>query len=614
MNEFRPVRTLPAETARKIAAGEVIDRPAAIIRELIDNAIDANPSNIQVEIEEGGIKKIRVTDDGYGMTEEDLKNCAFPHATSKIITETDLSNLSTLGFRGEALASIAAVSYLEITSIREGSVGHKLQAFATTIHKVTPCHWAKGTCVQSSSLFENFPARRVFLKKTAAEAKMCRQTFIEKALPWTQIGFRYTADGRQKFHFPAGQPLAERFVQALEIPEDVGYFHEISFGNYKNEGFCGKTVIGDCAVRRSDKKLIYVFVNGRRIWEYSLIQAVEYGSQGYFPNGTFPVAAVFLQINPAFVDFNIHPAKREVRFKDISPIHHAISSSIRDFYRENAVSQIVSGIEPESVLTSQQPDLDNFSISVQRPVNTYSDFQTHSEPSYQYKPKTYHQAARDSQVFYSDVYKQSETNSSSQTSHNNDKHDYSAVPEQKIQNDVQYIGTVLGVFLIAEKDQTLYLIDQHAAHERILFNRFMENLGNKQPLLFPYVIETETEQDDKYLQTLLSELEKAGFTMQNRGSGSWEVSTVPVKWTGTEEDLAEALLKEHINPKELTSKLAATAACKAAVKDGTVLDFQTASDLAEQALALSDPHCPHGRPIYTVFTKEVLFQMVRRTE
>ena len=604
MNEFRPVKTLPAETARKIAAGEVIDRPAAIIRELIDNAIDANPTNIQVEIEEGGIKKIRVTDDGFGMTEEDLKNCAFPHATSKIITESDLTNLSTLGFRGEALASIAAVSYLEITSIREGSVGHKLQAFATTTHKVSPCHWAKGTSVQSSSLFENFPARRVFLKKPAAEAKMCRQTFIEKALPWTQIGFRYTADGKQKLNLSAGQPLAERFVQTLEIPEDISYFHEISFGNYKSEGFSGKTVIGDCAVRRSDKKLIYVFVNGRRIWEYSLIQAVEYGSQGYFPNGTFPVAAVFLQINPALVDFNIHPAKREVRFKDISPIHHAISSSIRDFYRENAVSQLVSGIEPETAQASKQPDLDNFSLPIHKPATTYPTFQTHSATSYQYKHKAYQQTASDFQESYTNAH----------ISQDYDKYDNSAAQEQNIQNDVRYIGTVLGVFLVAEKDQTLYLIDQHAAHERILYNRFMENLGNKQPLLFPYVIETETEQDDDYLQTLLPELEKTGFTMKNRGSGSWEVSTVPIKWTGTEEDLSQALLAERLQPKDLVSKLGATAACKAAVKDGTVLDFQTASDLAEQALKLSDPHCPHGRPIFTVLTKEMLFQMVRRTE
>jgi DNA mismatch repair protein MutL len=201
-----------------------------------------------------------------------------------------------------------------------------------------------------------------------------------------------------------------------------------------------------------------------------------------------------------------------------------------------------------------------------------------------------------------------------QISQNYDKHDYSDLQRQNNQIDARYIGTVLGVFLVAEKDQTLYLIDQHAAHERILYNRFMENLGNKQPLLFPYVIETESEQDDDYLQTLLPELEKAGFKMKNRGSGSWEVSSVPVKWTGTEEDLAEALLKEHIKPKELTSKLAATAACKAAVKDGTILDTQTAADLAAQALALPDPHCPHGRPIYAVFTKETLFQLVRRTE
>ena len=606
MNEFRPVRTLPAETARKIAAGEVIDRPAAIIRELIDNAIDANPSNIQVEIEEGGIKKIRVTDDGYGMTEEDLKNCAYPHATSKIITETDLSNLSTLGFRGEALASIAAVSHLEITSIRQGSVGYKLEAFATATHKVTPCHWAKGTCVQASSLFENFPARRVFLKKPAAEAKMCRQTFIEKALPWTNIGFRYSADGKQKLNLPAGQSLSERFVQALEIPEAPSLFHETEFGNYNHDGFSGTIVLGDCAVHRHDKKLIYVFVNGRRIWEYSLIQAVEYGAQGYFPNGTFPVAALFLQVNPALVDFNIHPAKREVRFKDIAPIHHAISSTVREFYRSTAVTQLVSGIEPE-VVQQSQPSFADFTVPPAAYSPAKEDYLRVKE-DYPTANVNYFQ----SKAAYS-APKTSFSASSATLYTVNDLH-ISYSPVSAPHTEVIYKGTVLGVFLVAEKDQTLYLIDQHAAHERILFNRFMENLGNKQPLLFPYVIETENEQDDEYLQTLLPELEKAGFTMKNRGSGSWEVSTVPVKWTGTEEDLAEALLKERINPKELTSKLAATAACKAAVKDGTILDTQTAADLAAQALALPDPHCPHGRPVYAVFTKETLFQLVRRTE
>ncbi|MDE5899383.1 MAG: DNA mismatch repair endonuclease MutL, partial [Treponemataceae bacterium] len=216
MSRANPVRRLNAEVARKIAAGEVIDRPSAIVRELMDNAIDSGADKITVEIAGGGIDKVRIVDNGCGMTREDLAECAHPHSTSKISEETDLLNLTTLGFRGEALSSIAAVCRLSITS-----GGHKMRASITEDHIIEQAAPLEGTIVQAEGLFENFPARRRFLKRPATETAQCRNTFIEKCLPFPQKSFRLIADGGVRLDLPAGQTLSERFVRAMEFREDA---------------------------------------------------------------------------------------------------------------------------------------------------------------------------------------------------------------------------------------------------------------------------------------------------------------------------------------------------------------------------------------------------------
>ena len=336
MSVKNPVKTLSPEVARKIAAGEVIDRPNAIVRELMDNAIDSGADKITVEISEGGIEKIRVSDNGCGMSGDDLKNCAKPHSTSKISSESDLLNLSTLGFRGEALASIAAVSRLQIISS-----GLKMRSSITEDHIIEKTSTTEGTIVLAEGLFENFPARRIFLKKASAEGVMCKNTFIEKSLPYPEKSFRFVNNGEIKIDLFAGESLKERFVRAMEFKEDVSLFNQIDFFK-SGEDFSFKIVIASPSVYRSTKKDIYIFVNGRRIQEYALVQAIEYGCQGFFPNGTFPVASLFVNINPRLVDFNIHPAKKEVRFKDISSLHHQISVSVREFLRDSVNLKISS--------------------------------------------------------------------------------------------------------------------------------------------------------------------------------------------------------------------------------------------------------------------------------
>lgn len=625
MSLERPVRTLNPEVARKIAAGEVIDRPNAIVRELMDNAIDAGATSITVEISGGGIDRIRIIDNGNGMTRDDLENCARPHATSKITTEVDLMNLSTLGFRGEALASIAAVSRL---SIQSG--GYKMRASLTEDHLIEPAAELIGTIVQSEGLFENFPARRQFLKRPATEGIMCRNTFIEKALARPDIAFRFVSDGETKIDLPAGQSLKDRFVGANSYSEAPELFYEFAQSSGgENPEWSFTVVIGEPAVSRSNKKEIFIYANGRRIQEYSLVQAVEYGGQGFFPNGTYPVAAVFAQVRPDLIDFNIHPAKREARFSDISALHHGLSSTIRSFFHQYTYSNFAEdkpadqarnqefNFEPEvpsaPLSSSTAPTTSSFADSVYEKHISYKPSETKSESLSDFRskflgiksncvsPRSEHAASFSTKSLAEQALSSAQNSDSPSVSE----------PQPK----VRYIGPCLGTFLLAEKNNSLYIIDQHAVHERILFDRLMNSQGDagRQPLLIPYKIKTESKSQDNQLEKLKTELNRIGFETEHVSDGYWEIKTIPERWTGTEYDLRTLLFVKQVEPAQIIRSIAAMTACKAAVKDGYVLDDITASRLVEQAFTLEDPHCPHGRPIYTVISREKLFELVKRT-
>lgn len=691
MSEKNPVKLLNPEVARKIAAGEVIDRPNAIVRELMDNAIDSGANKITVEIASGGIEKIRIVDDGCGMTKEDLQTCAKPHATSKISTETDLLNLTTLGFRGEALASISSVCRLSITS-----GGYKMRSSITEDNIVEPTTPTEGTIVQAEGLFENFPARRVFLKRPSAEGTMCKNTFIEKTLPCPEKAFRFVSDGEIKLDLAPNQSLKERFVKAMELKEDISLFNEISASAIgQNPDWNFRLIIGEPSVFRSSKKDIYVFVNGRKITEYSLVQAIEYGCQGYFPNGTFPVAAVFVNINPSLVDFNIHPAKKEARFKDISDLHHGISSKTRLFFQEYTNKTMIQKQEPEVVpqlfeaeettpvitnnkpkeIISSEPKLSGYQrfaksynsstsskellsdvrdkfftnykqtekYTYETPQNRYTSSQNQIEESNSDSKvelttenkvsnkekvielvdkalKAYNSLQPNEECSSQDIIPTEEkttTQQEYQIEHPTKNIDFQneaiSSPRQDTDDSFKFVGSALGTFIIAEQNNVLYIIDKHAAHERILYNKIIQAKGQKQELLVPYTIKTQTEEEDKYLESIQESLTEIGFTCKNCGNGNWEFSSIQERWTGSEEDLRHALLDEKVKPEEIIYSIAATAACKAAVKDGYTLDEDTASKIAKEALLLPDPHCPHGRPVYTTISREQLFALVRRT-
>jgi DNA mismatch repair protein MutL len=467
---------------------------------------------------------------------------------------------------------------------------------ALTEHTLSAANLVSGTIVMSEALFENIPARRYFLKRPASEGAMCRQTFVEKAFPRTDIAFKLIMDGKQKLNLPAGQSMPERFVSAFESDIDPRLLYEIHVEDTERLGsesrWKGTILIGEPSVFRADKKYLFVYVNGHRITEFALLQAIEYGAQGYFPNGTHPVASLFLDVNPGLVDFNIHPAKREARFRDLPPIHHAVSSAVRNFFKQQNLAEQLRQTQARDTAAFASPQLD-----LPRFDSPKSDYrQPDRTPGY--APASAGGYSRPT----STAAKLAELASVEPVYYTSEKHDF------------KYMGTAFGVFLLAEKGDLLYMIDQHAAHERILYNRFIARSGERQALLIPYVLETEEPQDDVYLESSLSALKSAGFYAKNVGDGRWEFSAVPLCWVGSEADLRQDLLEKRLSPAEIVTALAAMTSCRAAIKEGQVLDDDTAIDIIEAAFALATPRCPHGRPLWFAISRDELYRHVRRTE
>ena len=570
----RRIHLLRGSVARKIAAGEVIDRPFSVLRELLDNSIDAGASNIDVYITGGGIDSIRVVDDGSGMDREDIKLCVKSHATSKINHEDDLYALTTLGFRGEALCSIAAVSRLEITSGVSGE-NHRLLIHGGKEIALTPIQGKQGTILQVGDLFYNLPGRRKFLKKASAETSMCRNTFIEKALPFPEITFRLFIDGSLKYFLPPSDPT-ERIVQIFPRMFTPPLLHE-----HKRvfDSFTVRFVAGSPSLSRRDRRYIQVFVNKRRIQEYSLMQAVEYGYSEYLPGGSFPVCFLFLEIAPELVDFNIHPAKREVKFRNLAEIHRRIVETVKEF-------------------------LSPFSLKADKP-RTPGDLRKEFSNFLDFSTGVVKEKAPPVPGYRGTLPPFS----------NSRENKIDPVPlaiSEKAVTAFRYLGQVFNLFLLAEREGKLFMVDQHAAHERILFNEIREGRKSPQQLLVPREFEVE-DSEDRLIREQQEIYRDLGIILTKTEQETWVLKALPAACLSMEGLIIDFLKTQRGSFKELEQELYATLSCKGAIKDGEVLDEISATNLLEQTFALENARCPHGRPVWFVISREELFQLVGRT-
>jgi DNA mismatch repair protein MutL len=605
------IQVLPPEEARKIAAGEVVDRPAALVRELLDNAIDAGGTTIELQIDGGGIRRIETLDDGVGMSRDDLAICWQAHATSKIRSINDLSAATTLGFRGEALAAAAAVSRLEILTSADGReawrlvVGPGAGSGQGGECRIEPFRRTRGTSVRALGLFDAIPARKRFLKREGTEATLCRQIFIEKALAFHALNFRFAQDGNLRLIFPAVSSRKERFADALLEKRESAFLHEI---NAQGEGFRVGIVFGGPELFRNDRRHQYIFANGRRIQDYSMIQALEYGTQGWFPNGTHPVGAVYIDVDPSLADFNIHPAKREARFKDSGAIHHSITTALRDFLRRNDLAVLAreDGRErrplPYQAALPYGPSSGNAVNTAALAMNALLDRPPVFAPLPGRRPE-------EQLLFAGAGYPGAPAEPPPLS--------LAAEPQpafgvQRAAAKVRLAGRIFKLFLLAELEDRLFIIDQHAAHERILYDRFLGKPITTQDLLAPIPFSTDSDDDDAFLESRREELCKLGIVIRN-DSGLWLIEALPAGWQLGDGETVDAILALRTAGENIAERWAATLSCHAAAKDGDYLDDGAALELAQAALALEVPRCPHGRPLWVEIKRDELYRLVRRT-
>jgi DNA mismatch repair protein MutL len=346
-------------------------------------------------------------------------------------------------------------------------------------------------------------------------------------------------------------------------------------------------VIGGPELFRSDRRLLYVFANGRRIQDYSLMQAMEYGTQGWFPNGVHPIGAVYITVNPALADFNIHPAKREARFRDQGAIHHALSVNLRDFCHHSNVQKAM-----QTGQKTQERESDYGLLVAEALSNTVP---AHGPATYD-KAVTYNADKIGGMDFA--VIKSEEAPAYGNA--------YGAA-----YSGIRYAGRAFGLFIIIERGDKLFLIDQHAAHERILYNRFLAGSIPRQELLVPIVFTADSAEADNFLEAKREELAKLAIEIERDGNG-WRIDALPAGWRMSDAETARAILELQNAGENIAERWAATLCCHQAIRDGDCIDEAAALALAEEAFALPDPHCPHGRPVWTDISREALCKAVRR--
>lgn len=590
------IKKLDNLVAQRIAAGEVIERPSSVIRELVDNSLDSNADEIIIYIEGGGIDKIKVIDNGSGISREDLPLAITCHATSKISSLDDLYHLNSMGFRGEALYSIASVSRLSIASKVDGEKGAVIEVDNSDNGIVKPFSIDKGTQVTVEDLFFHLPARKNFLKRPTTEAKLCKATVIQKALSHPHFNFKFYSDGALKLDLVKRDTLAQRVLDILAIENNFSK-NDFITAKIEETDYSIELIASKPSLYRSDRSGIKIYLNNRQIEEFSLVQAVTYGYGELLPGGSFAYAYVFISDNPELVDFNIHPAKREAKIRNLAAIHHSISTLVKSsiprvfntFVSDNFHQPDLTVLDKEPQIKYENESKKVFNQSfpqmAERPSFSLSNSKTRPAPAWLDKAKELL------------------------------NHNIKPVEDVNIweadKKEFVYIGQAFNLFLIAQKEDKLYLVDQHAAHERIIYDELKE-LKDIQKLLVP--IEFEVDMDvDHFLSQNSSLYSAFGIEIEKIEDKLWTLTALPALMRPVEKQIIDFIQTRVGDMEELESGLYAITACKAAIKAGDRVDNYTANAILEKVFQMKNPCCPHGRTFISILTEEELRKMVGRT-
>ncbi|MBM9521033.1 DNA mismatch repair endonuclease MutL [Desulforhopalus vacuolatus] len=650
------IRILPDHLANQIAAGEVVERPASVIKEMVENSLDAEATRIEVEIEGGGVRLMRITDNGCGMDEDDLLMSLERHGTSKIHDEEDLGAINTLGFRGEALPSIGSVAKLTMSSRVAGAeLGTKVVYEYGTLLKVHETGCAPGTSIEVRSLFGRTPARRKFLRTTRTERGHIEEVIRNYALGCPAIGFILRVDGRELLHLDEGMNSRDRLAKILHYDGD---FIEV-------QKIAGR---GEELERRADGWLtqpdvnagpakLRLFVNGRAVHDRMMIHAVNEGLRGFLMKGKNPSGLIMLTVNPSEVDVNVHPAKHEVRFRNANDVHAFLETSVREAmagHQRHLQARIFNRPETEtSEETFSPPPLSvperEFPLPQDiSPRTAAIPFQQAiSEHWSEIHPTTSKAKVKITSVLEPE--RQAETPPHSPTKPVPERLPEEPMPHTGAAGDpvtfthpaefispgpaasspahnLRIIGVFGDLYILCEGSAGMVVIDQHAAHERLLYEKLHKQyLGGQvtsQALLFPETVELSHFQSN-LVEKNMEELERMGFALRDFGGSTFVVSAVPALGGNTSArelllDTLEQFGSEEGNRSakggDLLDHILATMACRAAVKAHTALsNLEIEGLLNEMAAADLFSHCPHGRPVVHIFSRNDIKNWFHRT-
>lgn len=588
------IRVLPDDVANQIAAGEVVERPASIVKELIENSIDAHSTRISVEVRGGGRQFIRVTDDGDGIAAADAELCFQRHATSKLQTADDLSSIQTLGFRGEALPSISSVSRVLLeTQTRESDIGLRLQIEAGEIISRQEGAFPPGTQVTVEDVFYKVPARRKFLKSESSELSQITKHSTHNALAFPKVHFTLRSGNFEVLSTPPAADARERIFQVFGgdlLEELVEYQQDFGSSGVKVHVFTSRP-----HVQKYNRSSMFFFVNGRAVRDRIILHAYNDAYGSILPSGTFPVTILFIESLTSDVDVNVHPAKTEVRFRHGPLVHDAIRDTVVEALRSDKTI-IPLGSEEHPSSPFKAPFLQS------RVPDSWKNGSIATEPLKDSPTRLTFSDSRALDLNFEQAQMIVESNSLEPTL-------ASTLPNfNLVQKEIRPLGQLQSSFIIAVDSSGLVVIDQHVAHERVLFEAYikerMEGGVAVQRLLTPIVLEV-TPRQEVIFESIVPELIRNGFEVEPFGPRTIAVKTAPaiLKAGGVERLLRELLDGLEAESKKLDinnfkQKIAATVSCHAAIKINNPLDSVKMRWLVTELMKTDCPTvCPHGRPI-----------------
>ncbi|MEY4674460.1 MAG: hypothetical protein RL148_2244 [Planctomycetota bacterium] len=599
------IRVLPPEVVNQIAAGEVIERPYSVVKELVENSLDAGATRVRVEVQGGGAECIRVVDDGSGFHAEDLPLAFASHATSKLSALADLDHIASLGFRGEALASIGSVARATIRSRRHDEPsGHEISCAGGQLGPVRPCGCPPGTTIEIRDLFFNVPARRKFLRTPASEKAKVTELLCQLSLARLDVDFTLVVDGREVLRLPGGEDLATRFGRCHGTELVRGLLPvEREFGTLRVTG-----LVGEPDLARRDSKLELLCVNGRFARENAAVQSVRQAYREYLMGGRIPVYVLQLVLPPDQVDVNVHPRKAEVRFLDSRRVAGCMHETVRAALQSRA-SASPGGIVLDPELPRARsgfPDL---------PADLFG------------RPVTPAPAVRETQPLFGRGEQVSPATVGTPRTEPAPTQAMPAAGAPQKPHPFRGLGSrflqVMDLYLLLEGPQGLVVVDQHALHERVVYERLRNahraRSATTQRLLVPAVVHL-TPTDKEWLLESARELEGEGLLVEDFGPGAVAVQGVPAALGKVD---PSRLLRELVasdgacsaaaQARETVSERFHSMACRAAVMAGDRLTEPEIGALLAEASTLEHPHnCPHGRPTVLTFTPAELERYFRR--